>query len=67
MESTGVKKGKVTKTKAEDSAKGKMSKWASLQDWERVRPVIRQLYVEEDRTLKEVMGIMATKYGHRAT
>jgi len=43
------------------------SKWASLQDWEKFKPLIKQLYVEEDRTLKDVMAIMASKYGHRAT
>ncbi|KAF4922849.1 hypothetical protein CGCVW01_v005036, partial [Colletotrichum viniferum] len=29
-------------------------------DWERLRPTIRKLYLEEDRSLKEVLLILAT-------
>jgi hypothetical protein len=36
-------------------------------DWERVRPLIKHLYVEEDRTLSDVMSIMARDHGHKAT
>lgn len=49
------------------ASKGSTSKWASLDDWEKFKPHIKQLYVEEDRTLKDVMAIMASKYGHHAT
>ncbi|KAH8600223.1 hypothetical protein B0O99DRAFT_590601 [Bisporella sp. PMI_857] len=43
------------------------NKWASPMDWERVKPIIRELYVDEGKTLKEVMGIMERDYGHRGT
>jgi hypothetical protein len=35
--------------------------------WERVRPLIKQLYVDEDRTLKEVMDTLVRDHGHTAT
>lgn len=59
----------ATMKKADMSSKAaaSRSKWASLEDWEKVKPLIRQMYVEEDRTLKHVMAIMASKYGHHAT
>ena len=43
------------------------SQYASRSEWNRVRPLIKLLYVDEDKTLKEVMGIMARDYGHQAT
>ncbi|KAG9243461.1 hypothetical protein BJ878DRAFT_116428 [Calycina marina] len=49
------------------SAASNASKWANLQDWEKVKPFIRQLYVAEDRTLRDVMAIMAAEYDHHAT
>jgi len=41
--------------------------YASKSEWERIRPIIRRLYVDEDKTLKEVMAIMARDYGHQAS
>jgi len=35
-------------------------------DWERHRPLITQLYVNEGKSLKEVMATLA-QYGHKAT
>jgi hypothetical protein len=35
-------------------------------DWERYRPLIKRLYVDESRKLKEVVAIMK-QYGHIAT
>ena len=35
-------------------------------DWEHYRPLIKQLYVDEGKTLKEVMAIMKQN-GHKAT
>lgn len=43
------------------------NKWASPNDWERFRPLIKKLYVDEDRTLTDVMAIMLTEHGHNAT
>ena len=39
----------------------------TAEDWTRHRPLIKRLYVDEDRTLKDVMAIMARDYGHKAT
>jgi hypothetical protein len=36
-------------------------------DWERVRPIIAELYVEQDKTLPEVMRIMAHRHNHHGT
>ena len=58
---------KAVNIAAVSASKASASKWASLEDWERVKFLIRKLYVEEDRTLKEVMAIMSSKYGHNAT
>jgi hypothetical protein len=35
--------------------------------WSCLRPIIRKLYIEEDRTLTDVMTTMAEIYGHKAT
>jgi hypothetical protein len=42
-------------------------KWAEKKDWERVRPHIIRLYVDEGKTLKQVMDIMGSQHGLRAT
>jgi Clr5 domain len=39
----------------------------SEEDWEPFRARIRQLYLEEDRPLKDVMAIMERDYGFKAT
>ena len=41
--------------------------YASRTEWDRVRPIIKRFYVDEDKTLKEVMAIMARDYGHQAS
>jgi Clr5 domain len=44
------------------------TKWhTSDQDWEPHRARIKQLYLEEDRPLKEVMAIMQRDHGFKAT
>ena len=50
-----------------DEEQLQLNKWASRDDWERFRPLITRLYVEEDRTLKDVMAIMLANHGHNAT
>ena len=35
--------------------------------WEAYRPTIKRLYLDEDKTLKDVMAIMQREYGHKAT
>jgi hypothetical protein len=39
----------------------------SEEDWEHFRAHIRQLYLEEDRPLKDVMTVMKRDYGFKAT
>ena len=39
----------------------------SAADWERLQPVIRRLYIDEGRTLNDIMDIMLSRYGHKAT
>ncbi|KAF8859252.1 hypothetical protein BDZ45DRAFT_742491 [Acephala macrosclerotiorum] len=39
----------------------------TAEDWERHRPIIKRLYVDESKKLKEVANIMASQYGHNAT
>jgi hypothetical protein len=39
--------------------------WPSVEDWEGHRETIKRLYVDEDRTLSDVMAIMASDFGHR--
>ncbi|CZR65656.1 uncharacterized protein PAC_15556 [Phialocephala subalpina] len=39
----------------------------SPEHWERHRPVIKRLFLDENKKLKEVAQIMATQYGHFAT
>ena len=41
--------------------------WASKDDWKRVKPFIKRLYVDEDRKLKEVMAIMEKEHDFKAT
>ena len=36
-------------------------------DWEPLREVIRQLYVVEGKTLKDVISIMKERHGFQAT
>jgi hypothetical protein len=44
------------------------TKWrTSEEDWEDHRARIRRLYLEEDRTLKDVMAIMEREHGFKAT
>jgi hypothetical protein len=39
----------------------------SLEDWASHRTRIRQLYLDEDKTLKDVMAIMEREHGFKAT
>ncbi|KAH8591371.1 hypothetical protein B0O99DRAFT_273489 [Bisporella sp. PMI_857] len=49
------------------TAEAAQVKWAGARDWEKMKPLIKQLYVDEDKTLKDVTAIMAEKYNFRAT
>lgn len=40
---------------------------ASRAEWNRFRPIIKRLYIDEEKTLNEVMAVMEREYGHRAT
>jgi CBS domain-containing protein len=39
----------------------------SANDWERVKSVIKGLYLDQGHSLKDVMRIMAENHNHRAT
>lgn len=41
--------------------------WAKAEDWERVKPLIKCMYKDESRTLKEVMAIMEKEHHFFAT
>ncbi|KAK8044618.1 hypothetical protein PG993_004642 [Apiospora rasikravindrae] len=41
--------------------------WASQADWDRHRPLISHLYIEEGKPLKEVMDILEKDHGFKAT
>ena len=43
------------------------SRWPTPEDWVRVRPIVRRLYITEQRTLNTVMAIMAKDHGFYAT
>jgi hypothetical protein len=45
----------------------RLSQGPSVEDWERLRLVITRLYIDEDRTLANVMNTMALNYGHKGT
>ena len=36
-------------------------------EWEDIKPIIRRLYLEEERNLPDVMGIMKNTCGFKAT
>ncbi|PMD59823.1 uncharacterized protein K444DRAFT_529152, partial [Hyaloscypha bicolor E] len=40
---------------------------SSRAEWNRFRPLIKRLYIDEEKTLKEVMAVMEREHGHRAT
>ena len=51
----------------EEVATASSSTHPTRTEWDLFRPVIKRLYVDEEKTLKEVMAVMERDYGHRAT
>ncbi|KAK3317766.1 hypothetical protein B0T19DRAFT_446709 [Cercophora scortea] len=49
-----------------DTASGSM-KWAKPLDWVVAKPTIKQLYIDEKKTLKQVMAIMEIQHNFYAT
>ncbi|KAI8632802.1 Clr5 domain-containing protein [Xylariaceae sp. FL1651] len=41
--------------------------WATPEDWDAHQETIRRLYLDEKRPLKDVVVIMESQYGFRAT
>lgn len=39
----------------------------SADDWERLRPIIKRLYVDNDLALVKVIKTMADEHGHKAS
>lgn len=52
---------------ADGSESAATSKWASEKDWNSQRGVIKELYLQQDKTLKEVMAIMEHQHHFKAT
>jgi Clr5 domain len=42
-------------------------RWVTTEEWLAQRTNIKRLYLDQGRTLKEVMGIIENKYGFKAT
>jgi hypothetical protein len=54
--------------RAEGSESTGISKWAtSEKDWNSQRSVIKELYLQQDKTLREVMAIMEREHHFKAT
>lgn len=51
--------------KARGGSKKKLG--PSIDDWERLRPIIKRLYIDEGLTLERVMNTMLLDYGHKGT
>ena len=47
--------------------RGTKAKYAAPADWEHMKPVIKRLYIDEERTLSDVMAMMESQYLHRGT
>ena len=41
--------------------------WPSAEDWTRNRALIKRLYIDENRTLKDIIATMEREHGHKAT
>ena len=41
--------------------------WATTEDWEKSRETFKQLYLDQDKSLKEVMTIMERDHAFYAT
>lgn len=57
----------ATSTPSTAISLGEGSRGPSINDWSRQRPIIKRLYIDERRKLKEVMDIMATDYNFVAS
>ena len=49
------------------AGRGPRGQWASQADWDRHRPLIAQLYIEQGKPLKEVVDILERDHGFKAT
>ncbi|KAK7943654.1 uncharacterized protein PG986_012767 [Apiospora aurea] len=49
------------------AGRGSRGQWASQADWDRHRPLISHLYIEEGKPLKEVIDILERDHGFKAT
>lgn len=54
-------------TSPKTSGGGGGGRCPSRYDWSKHMPTIKHLYIEEDKTLKEVMGIMEKEHNFIAT
>ena len=49
------------------NADPQQTQYATAEDWNRHRETFTKLYLEESKTLNEVMSIMKEQYGFKAT
>lgn len=52
---------------AESTSAAPKSGSFSEEKWDQMQPTIRRLYLDEAKSLEQVMGIMAAVYGFKAT
>lgn len=59
----------ATQDETEQEAPLKRGDWQNSQSsyWEQYKPVMRRLYIDEERPLREVSEIMEKDFGFRAT
>lgn len=53
--------------RSNDSSESGSMAWATKDDWARHRKTIKQLYVDEEKPLKEVKAMMERDFGFYAT
>lgn len=57
----------ATKYAMEEAAALKRGEWPHFSYWEHYKPIIRRLYIDENRTLQEVIEILENEFDFKAT
>ena len=56
-----------TDSSSESPSASTVRRWATEDDWERLRPKITLLYAQDNKTLSQLMSIMENEHDFRAT
>jgi hypothetical protein len=64
---TGAQHNGVSCREPTVKGRGQRSKVLPEKEWARVRPIITNLYIDEERSHKEIQAIMATEHDFKAT